>query len=919
MWWRLRLVLPVMLVLQVSCTTVSQPEKSGQKQVVSATFQVSAGFNRPAAIDAYREVIQKEPDETKRFIARWRLASLLMEGSNVTLRDVAESVAIYQQLIRENKNPRLADDLYYQLARAYEATGKLDEAARVLGQLTTAYPQSEYWADATYRRAEIYFDEKMFDQAITAYNKVISAVADAPMHDYSLYKKGWACLLSSRHDEAFKSFTMLLDRNELLARQLYRPPEDEKSKIITSLLQDSVRAITLSFSYADSDAERAHLLTSIDNRIYADAVYESLASYYQRRQRYTDAAKVYYTFVTHMPDHEQAPYFLLKVHDIYRTAGFTSLELATKREFVERYNLNSKFWDSHRIDMDPKLVRSLKQFIQELARHYHSQEQQNHSGQDARLAEKWYREYLSEFPNERDTPELQFLLAELLYERGLYSKAVIEYEHVAYDYPLHGKAAEAGYAALQTYDKLLENSQGADHANWRDRQLDSALKFAERFPRDSHSGEILAKSARTLLDLGRQEQALVIAQKLVRGYSRITGETRIWAWLTIADSQFENRHFHDAEISYRRALDIMPPGHDSRDAVRERYALSIYRQGEAARMAGNSDDAIAAFARVGEATTNEKIVLTADYDSAALLLGAEQWDRAAGVLESILLRQPEVTQQKDIRKKLAYAYRQSGHVEKAAEEYAWLGRYADETALRTESVREAAQLYEQIKNYRKSIENYKYMLDNFTLASGVQVGTSFHIADLYRKLSDTENVRFWLDRVIQSEKNSDDRGNITDRTLAATAALQLAQPLEARYEEISLQLPLDRSLPLKKKAMEQALAAYGRAVDYDIAEISTEAIFHIAELYHDFSRAVLASPKPRGLSDIELEQYNILLEEQAYPIEEQAITIHESNIKYLRDGIYNQWITASLRQLAELMPARYDKHEVVENVIEAIN
>ena len=450
-------------------------------------------------------------------------------------------------------------------------------------------------------------------------------------------------------------------------------------------------------------------------------------------------------------------------------------------------------------------------------------------------------------------------------------------------------------------------------------QLATRLRKTSGKVRDLAFTDVQGRVARTLLDLGRQEQALVIAQKLVRGYSRITGETRIWAWLTIADSQFENRHFHDAEISYRRALDIMPPGHDSRDAVRERYALSIYRQGEAARMAGNSDDAIAAFARVGEATTNEKIVLTADYDSAALLLGAEQWDRAAGVLESILLRQPEVTQQKDIRKKLAYAYRQSGHVEKAAEEYAWLGRYADETALRTESVREAAQLYEQIKNYRKSIENYKYMLDNFTLASGVQVGTSFHIADLYRKLSDTENVRFWLDRVIQSEKNSDDRGNITDRTLAATAALQLAQPLEARYEEISLQLPLDRSLPLKKKAMEQALAAYGRAVDYDIAEISTEAIFHIAELYHDFSRAVLASPKPRGLSDIELEQYNILLEEQAYPIEEQAITIHESNIKYLRDGIYNQWITASLRQLAELMPARYDKHEVVENVIEAIN
>jgi len=63
------------------------------------------------------------------------------------------------------------------------------------------------------------------------------------------------------------------------------------------------------------------------------------------------------------------------------------------------------------------------------------------------------------------------------------------------------------------------------------------------------------------------------------------------------------------------------------------------------------------------------------------------------------------------------------------------------------------------------------------------------------------------------------------------------------------------------------------------------------------------------LNALELEQYELAIEEQAYPFEEKAIQIHEKNLELLSLGIYSSWIDTSLEKLAKLIPARYAKFE----------
>jgi len=103
--------------------------------------------------------------------------------------------------------------------------------------------------------------------------------------------------------------------------------------------------------------------------------------------------------------------------------------------------------------------------------------------------------------------------------------------------------------------------------------------------------------------------------------------------------------------------------------------------------------------------------------------------------------------------------------------------------------------------------------------------------------------------------------------------------------------------------------------EYQVAETTTAATFETAELYRTLAHDLLQSERPKKLSSEELEQYNSLLEEQAYPFEEQAISIHELNAKRAQDGVYDEWVRKSYGALAELKPARYAKTELSSGMI----
>ena len=116
--------------------------------------------------------------------------------------------------------------------------------------------------------------------------------------------------------------------------------------------------------------------------------------------------------------------------------------------------------------------------------------------------------------------------------------------------------------------------------------------------------------------------------------------------------------------------------------------------------------------------------------------------------------------------------------------------------------------------------------------------------------------------------------------------------------------------------MENSIRALQYAAAFGFEDITSAATFETASLYADFGRALLDSEPPRELDGQAMEQYALLLEEQAYPFEEKAIEAHEINLSRVRDGTWNPEIGRSVAALGELSPGLYGKREKRETVYE---
>jgi hypothetical protein len=118
--------------------------------------------------------------------------------------------------------------------------------------------------------------------------------------------------------------------------------------------------------------------------------------------------------------------------------------------------------------------------------------------------------------------------------------------------------------------------------------------------------------------------------------------------------------------------------------------------------------------------------------------------------------------------------------------------------------------------------------------------------------------------------------------------------------------------------MKQVIKEFNRLIDYELGEITAAATFYLAETYAHFSHALMTSERPKGLSALELEEYELAIEEQSYPFEEKAIEVHESNLKLIARGVYNDWVDKSLQKLAVFMPARYAKSEASSQIVSSL-
>ena len=228
---------------------------------------------------------------------------------------------------------------------------------------------------------------------------------------------------------------------------------------------------------------------------------------------------------------------------------------------------------------------------------------------------------------------------------------------------------------------------------------------------------------------------------------------------------------------------------------------------------------------------------------------------------------------------------------------------------------QAAELYEKSAQPARAMATYESYVARFPAPLPQAIEARLKLADYAGESGDYLGRRKSLEGIVAADRDAGGARTDRSRYLAAVATLELTEASRDAFQSIALVAPLKDSLASKKSAMERALAGYQQAVGYAVAEVTTAATFEMGELYRRLAADLMKSERPASLDAESLEQYDLLLEEQAFPFEEKAVEVHEVNARRVTDGLYDDWVRKSYAVLAEVEPARFGKQAEPEAFI----
>jgi len=934
-----------MLVLSLALAFSAAPADAKKKRKDLETIESLEGKSvevRPGktiansstlARDNYREFLDLVSDDPLLSAeAMRRLGDLELEATEAAQLDenidalatdsYDSAVGLYQQLLEAYPDYRRNDTVLYQLGRAYEIGGLTDDALTTLDELVQRFPDTPFIDEVQFRRGEMLFLRKRYNDAELAYAAVIDFGDESKFFEQSLYKLGWSRFKLAWHEDSLEPFFELLDRKigefdlkegEARLAGLSRAEQE--------LVEDTFRVLSISFSYMQGAESIDRFLASRGNPVYSYIIYRNLGDLYLSKERFVDAAETYEAFVKHDPLHPKAPLLQVEVIEAYEQGGFPTLVLDGKKAFVERYGMDGEFWVRNPVEENQAVAAHLKANLSDLAEYYHARAQSGGDRQDYREAAGWYRKFLAYFPDEPDSANTNFLLAEILFESEDFLAATEEYERTAYAYPLHEHSAEAGYAALIAYGEHEKTfTDDAARKTWHQRYLDSGLRFANTYPEHPESGAVLTTVAEELFADNQFDLAIAVGQAVVGKQPPVEPPLMRTAWTVIAHSQFDLANFVEAEQAYYSLQNYTPADDpDANTEIRERIASSIYKQGEAARAAGDLETAVLHFTRLGTVVPDSKIRATAEYDAAAALINLQAWDRASAVLEQFRVNYPDSEFADDITQKLAVTYMESGDSAKAASEFERIADDPDSSVdVQREALWQAADLYKTSGTVTSEVRVLDRIVTRFPRPVVESIEARYRLLELAEASGDYEARMQRLRDIVAADASAGAERTDRTRYLAAKASIELAEPVRQQFEVFELSQPLKESMKVKRSLMQNTIDAYTAAADYGVAEVTTAATFRLGEVYEVFADDLMTSERPPELDQAALEQYELLLEEQVFPFEEKAIDLYKVNTNRAADGVWDEWVQKSFERLAGLIPARYAKTERSEDVVTAL-
>ncbi len=850
----------------------------------------SIALSRLADLELEAELEELKIDDSQEPLSDEQLAARKEEQNRIKLERTME---LLETSLRDYPDIGNNDEVLYRLAMISNQLGRHEKSAEALDHLVTRHPGSRFYLEAQFRLAEDAFVIGDYEDAAIRYTRVIEASDNMVFFEKAYFKRGWSRFKLQEYRAAV---------DDLMVAAAYRDATNAEKRKKDEHFNAYFYAMALNFSYMEDHQALADYFNQTRSAKFSYHIYTQLADIYLAQKRYSDVVAVLKQFAARHPTSRYLPQMEFRVVSTWERSGFFDNFYQAADHFYQRYNPAAPYWKGKDKRLLAAISPHLRSNIHSLASYFHNQYQSAPRKDSFKLASMWYERYLAHYAETALEDNVNYAYADLLAEEEQYEKAIGHYERVAYR---NGTIVDqrAAYATVVLSERLYSKYSGPQQVVWRTRYIKHALLFKRTYPDDLRSERIVLRAAEMAFAGARYHQAVNITSLLENVSAR---DVRYEINQIKAESYFNLSKFAKAEATFLYLIRALPPGDARKKKIEDRLALTIYKQAELERAAGNDEAARKKFERIASLAGESEIAPKGLYDALTLAMSSESWLEVINYGNRFRSQYPQHQHRDDVTRILSVAYINAGQHANAAQILEELYDIEKDPEVKMAALWQSAELYESLKDIPAAIRTYQRYVESYQEPFPQYLEALHKLMVMNDAMGDTRRGDIWASKIRKADAAADAQVK-SDRTnhITATAKVRLAREKMVAFNKLKIRQPLKIHLKKKKEAMDWARSLYTSAYEHHSPEIMTESLFSIAEMYYGFSRAVLDSARPEGLNEDEMEQYEIGLEDLAFPVEEKAIEIHESTLAHINQGIFNGWSQKSYSRLRNIFPARY--------------
>lgn len=502
----------------------------------------------------------------------------------------SQAVNVYKRVLNEFPNYDRAPEITFILALNLMETGEEAESVKLFQQLIKRWPNNRFIPDTYQTLGDYFFNKNKVNDAIQNYKAAVKVSrqiymnAESPaerkiltrgIHLRSLYYLAWCDFNVGEYERALKRFKRVIELST-------RYSKTKESRVL--LKSEALRDLILTFSKMDATLDAYTYFRSVMGPKFAYNATSRLARRYYQQGNYVRAITTFRHLMSINEAGEKddnGPDTPLLQNEIVRSA---TRIWEPEKIYGEVIKLTNYFEDSHRWTQtwrDKKKIydeskERAEQTLLEFSTKYHqsAQTEKNKARQEQfyDFAAKLYEQYLRYFPETESAYELRFFWAELMYRKATIIKgrstttpkeATQYFSRAARQYNIVARKPRGQYRKQAAFSEVLCLENLANRTG--SAELRGAGKKLEGLKKDPKTGKVTWK--RNPIEKGSWDARLLEAYERYLDVVKHDKEERLQTYFKTGTIYYSYKHYLKAMKIFSNMAREFPDNELSRRAA----------------------------------------------------------------------------------------------------------------------------------------------------------------------------------------------------------------------------------------------------------------------------------------------------------------------------------------------------------------